>query len=48
LELSDNIFNITRDNASNNNSFISIFKKNTNNKALFDIKCAAHIINLVV
>jgi len=47
-ELSNNIISITRDNASNNNTFISIFKRNTTNKAVYDIRCSAHILNLVV
>ena len=47
-ELTNNIISITRDNASNNNTFISIFKKNTTNKSLYDIRCSAHILNLVI
>ena len=47
-ELTNNIISITRDNASNNNTFISIFKKNTTNKSLYNIRCLAYILNLVV
>jgi hypothetical protein len=40
-----NILTITRDNASNNDKFIDLFK--AKNKTLYDIRCAAHIINII-
>ena len=46
-KLYNNTISITRDNASNNNSFISIYKKNINNN-IFDIRFITYIINLVV
>ena len=48
LKLS-NILRYTRDNASNNITFIESFNiKNDNNIKFFDICCIAHIINIVV
>ena len=47
----NNIFSITRDNASNNNTLLDFFKKSyyslTNKEFIIDIRCAAHILNLV-
>ena len=47
----NNIFSITRDNASNNNTLLDFFKKSyyslTNKEFTIDIRCAAHILNLV-
>jgi hypothetical protein len=48
----NNIFSITRDNASNNNTFLDTFKTNYNNlinkEFTYDIRCTTHIINLVI
>ncbi len=48
----NNILSITRDNASNNTTFMNTFKKNynfiTNKDFMNDIRCVTHIINLVV
>ena len=41
----NNIISITRDNASNNNSFINIYK---NKAIIYDIRCTAHILNLII
>src|SRR5690348_3767250 len=41
------IISISRDNASNNNSFINLYKKNVN-ATVNDVRCAALILNLVV
>ena len=43
---SNNILSITRDNASNNNKFLSILRKKNN--SINDIRCSAHIINIIV
>src|SRR5262249_57248483 len=46
ITTNSNILSITRDNASNNNKFIK--KLRDKNKAFTDIRCIAHILNLVV
>ena len=46
------IISITRDNASNNTTFVDFFKtefqQTTNNEFTNDIRCIAHVLNLAV
>ena len=51
FNIENSIFSITRDNASNNDTLIQVYKKySDDNNGLFhsDIRCLAHILNLVV
>ena len=43
-----NILSFTRDNASNNDTFIDTFLNKNNSLKIYDIRCITHIINIVV
>ena len=43
-----NIISFTRDNASNNDTFIDTYIRKNNPLKIYDIRCATHIINIVV